>query len=107
MHVRASRAAQHLAPGGIRWGYTQAQETQGRLREDGKAQADSGNDDNRGHDVWEDVTQDDTQMARTDRTRCLDELIFLNRHGSAADDARVPGSRNDPQRQDDVQQTWA
>src|SRR6266576_6652004 len=71
-----------------------ADETQRRLRQDGRGNAERQRDDDRSDDIRQDVAQDDSSARSAERLGALDEEKLLGLQHLAAGDARETYPRN-------------
>ena len=81
--------AEHVAPLSRRRLDAQAKEAQGRAVEDGARDAERGADDDGGHDVGQDVADDDLGVGVADDARGGDVVALLDGQDLAADDAGI------------------
>src|SRR5439155_27261666 len=89
LHERAAGAAQHQAPRRSRRLGPDAEERERRLDQDGIAEPDRGDHEDRRRHVGQDVAQDDPRVAATHGLRRLHVAILLRGEHGATDDARV------------------
>ena len=91
----------HLAPARGRRLDADPEERQGGLEEDVLGQDERRVDDDRGHEVGEDLAEDDAPVRRAERARGLDELLLAQRQHLPADDPRHVGERGQRDHEDD------
>ena len=84
------RHRQHPPPRGIRLGHPEAEEGQGRFREDGAAELGGHQHDEGADGVGQNVAEGDAQVGETERARGLDVLELADGQHARADDARGP-----------------
>src|SRR3954463_7092560 len=89
----ARRLGDHRAPRRCRPLHADAEERQRRLEQDVHRDEQGRVDDQRRHQVRQDVAADDPAVRRAERTRGLDELLLPQRQRLPAHDARDVGPR--------------
>ncbi len=94
------RVGEHRAPARGRWLNADAEERERRLEEDVRGDDQRAVDDDRRHEVGEDLAEDDPPVRRPQRARRLDELLLAYRQDLAADDARDVGPADERDRED-------
>src|SRR5215467_8860003 len=80
---------EHGSPAGRGRRNTKTEETHSRFGEDGSSHADRGLHNHRLNDVWQDVADDDTQIAGVECTGGFDEFAFASCEDLSADQTRI------------------
>src|SRR5438128_2579720 len=106
-HVRAARAREHRAPRREGRRHAETEERERRLRQDCGAEPDRRQDDDRRHDVGQDVAGDDARVAAAERAGRLDVRRLGHRDRGAADHARVDRGDEDGERDHEVEKPGA
>src|SRR5674476_856666 len=93
--------ADHLTPRRRRRLYAEADVAERGFEEDGGGDAEAGIDDDRRHEMRQDVAEEDAAIGAADEARGVDELLLADAEHLAVDDARHRRPVDDADHQDD------
>src|SRR5450432_179764 len=102
-----SGVVEHRAPARRRRRYAEAEETHGSLRQNCAGNADGTLHNDWLHDVGEDVAENDSQVARAQSPRGLDEFPFANRQDLGAHQPGIADPSAERQSENQVEQARA
>ena len=105
LHELPPFAADHTSPAGNLDGQPESQETQCRLADNHRPDVDGENNDDRGSNIGQHMTEQDSPFRTANRHSHLEIDILLDSNHGTADDSGTAHASGDPQHNDDLEET--